>query len=995
MKKKLGVLFLALVSIFMVASCNNDPETTTSESGTGTTTPSATATSDNSQAIVDAAKAALELDDEEVSEDFTLKTQGSGATIITWGSSNEDYIKIDGQNAIVTQPVDTEVVVTLTATIQKGTASATKTFEVTVLPMTFSTYNQWVALTDTAIDITISGVVVGKEVYSDSYKNTTVYLADMSGTGGYVGYRMSCDSLDAYNEDLAIGNRLAVTGKKTVYNSLPEFSSCTYKVLSKNNPVAAYAIDEYVGTNLDKYIGRLVTVTGDIQIGANQTTPPTAAYSITLNVGDEQIVCRVNPYLIPVAHADWTTIAQKAVAGYTVETTGVLVRFYDSYQFYPRTADDFVVIDEEPTDIVMVRATMAEIKAEIPTIWTTTKTLDLPALGTTYTNATVTYEIKEDKAEVADLADNSGVMQLTITPLADNSDVILTVTVTCGEVIKSFDITISTGVVPYTLAEYNKAIENVTDKIGGYAVVQGVITGVNYNSATKVVQAYLDCGTYGTSLYGFDVSGYADYTSVFSIGNTICIMGNVVVYQGLYQFSSSVDKNIIVTLMDDTTTVTETPIDITADVLAGNNISKYQGQYVTIKGATFKEVTSSTNQVMIRKGYLTVGSGEDQKSILLAVNSYFYSSNELLACVGDDLEVDFVGLLAWNTSTTLGAANVPMLLPVEETAITVKDTAANATALINAKYKFTLEEIEALFGPKYKETKEITLPNTGSIFEDVLIRYEIDEANTVLSLVDGVLTITPTETPTTCTVTVILTIDGQDKDGYEIEFVASTAPFSATSTYLLSQTATTFTATGDYYVAYNHGTGTGVYAYMILQNENGNVTFFYKSATGDVMAEYASWTVGTKLTITGATVATGANDVGYYKVLTAITYTGLDKTNTSVPAITNFTTIDFAVDGDDYLEYLKTHPEMLGSYVEFKNVTFQKAVTGSVTAGYSYIDENCAEINFGLYNCKLSTTIATYDMKGYVVGANKLPSAGTSTSACIVRFQATSLTLVE
>ncbi len=95
---------------------------------------SITAAGYSNQQLVDTAKSELTLDVTEVDEDFTLVTQGSNDTNIEWSSDKAEITISDG-SAIVNRPMlgEDNVVVVLTATITKGEASATKTFNVEVL----------------------------------------------------------------------------------------------------------------------------------------------------------------------------------------------------------------------------------------------------------------------------------------------------------------------------------------------------------------------------------------------------------------------------------------------------------------------------------------------------------------------------------------------------------------------------------------------------------------------------------------------------------------------------------------------------------------------------------------------------------------------------------------------------------------------------------------------------------------------------------------------
>ena len=84
--------------------------------------------------LVAADKAALSLGDlSAVTANLTLPTKGDRGSAVTWSSSNTAVIANDGT---VTRPsaTDDPANVTLTATLTRGSASDTKTFQATVLP---------------------------------------------------------------------------------------------------------------------------------------------------------------------------------------------------------------------------------------------------------------------------------------------------------------------------------------------------------------------------------------------------------------------------------------------------------------------------------------------------------------------------------------------------------------------------------------------------------------------------------------------------------------------------------------------------------------------------------------------------------------------------------------------------------------------------------------------------------------------------------------------
>jgi ABC-type transport system substrate-binding protein len=117
--KKILALILSLTLVFALAACGGDE----------------VSTEQKNQEAVDAAKTALALTGiDAVTADFTLDVTGDGEVTIDWLSDNKSVIAIDGNTAKVTRPAvgEADAMVTLTATLRKGFASANKTFDVTV-----------------------------------------------------------------------------------------------------------------------------------------------------------------------------------------------------------------------------------------------------------------------------------------------------------------------------------------------------------------------------------------------------------------------------------------------------------------------------------------------------------------------------------------------------------------------------------------------------------------------------------------------------------------------------------------------------------------------------------------------------------------------------------------------------------------------------------------------------------------------------------------------
>lgn len=82
-------------------------------------------------AVADA-KAKLEIQTT-VSDNFTLPTKGENDVNISWQSSDNNLIAINGSAATVTRPTDNDKNAELTATLSKSDKNDTKKFSVMVL----------------------------------------------------------------------------------------------------------------------------------------------------------------------------------------------------------------------------------------------------------------------------------------------------------------------------------------------------------------------------------------------------------------------------------------------------------------------------------------------------------------------------------------------------------------------------------------------------------------------------------------------------------------------------------------------------------------------------------------------------------------------------------------------------------------------------------------------------------------------------------------------
>lgn len=101
----------------------------------GCPNPASTETKDDTEYVAEV-KAALSLElTQTMDASFSLPSSSNSEVNVVWASSNTELISINGNTATVTR-LNNDTVVTLTATITKGSASDTKAFTVTVLGTT-------------------------------------------------------------------------------------------------------------------------------------------------------------------------------------------------------------------------------------------------------------------------------------------------------------------------------------------------------------------------------------------------------------------------------------------------------------------------------------------------------------------------------------------------------------------------------------------------------------------------------------------------------------------------------------------------------------------------------------------------------------------------------------------------------------------------------------------------------------------------------------------
>ena len=262
---------------------------------------------DPNKALVAADKAALELENTTVTENFTLPTEGSvNASAITWAVTEGEAIVIEGANATVVRPSysDGDATVVLTATITKGEIVDTKEFTLTVSKVEYNTHAEYVAAAVNT-ELTIQAVVVFK---AGSYIN----LQDKEGKSYFIYGNVT-------NADVVVGNEIKFKATKANYNGLNQL---TFKelieVVSEGNVIEPKDVTEEL-TNSG------LTVTGENQamyVTLTAKVKSVSGRSVKLLLGTREI-----------SFYDQTkNMPSFVVAGATVKFTGTYAVNYENSQ---------------------------------------------------------------------------------------------------------------------------------------------------------------------------------------------------------------------------------------------------------------------------------------------------------------------------------------------------------------------------------------------------------------------------------------------------------------------------------------------------------------------------------------------------------------------------------------------------------------------------------------------------------------------------------------
>lgn len=93
-------------------------------------------------------------------------------------------------------------------------------------------------------EVVIEAYVQAKQVYSEAYGNTSLYLQD--GKGGYFVYRIACTA-DQY-ASIKIGNKIKITGYKDIWSGEHEIIDATFEIVEGNYVASPEDVTSLLGS---------------------------------------------------------------------------------------------------------------------------------------------------------------------------------------------------------------------------------------------------------------------------------------------------------------------------------------------------------------------------------------------------------------------------------------------------------------------------------------------------------------------------------------------------------------------------------------------------------------------------------------------------------------------------------------------------------------------------------------------------------------------------
>ncbi|MFA6843707.1 MAG: hypothetical protein WCR33_04825, partial [Bacilli bacterium] len=353
--------------------------------------------------------------------------------------------------------------------------------------------------------------------------------------------------------------------------------------------------------------------------------------------------------------------------------------------------------------------------------------------GTQYT-ITWTVEVTsgvENGVTIGDVADGNVTIVIG-EKLAEDTTFVLTAKLT-DEDDYSATVEFRTYTTPeYAVLSWQEYSDAETDAA---IIIEGVLTAVSpYSADYKNITFTMQDADGGYYCYRVTVPTEEAYNADFVIGNTIQVSATRASYSGLNETGAGGTYKVI-----STETQTVDAEDITAAIVAGNDLTAKQAMKVKVIGATIISYDADSSVATASV------SGVEFK---ISVSKYILDADEMVAAaaklvVGSKLDIE--GVVGWYSKFQL------MVLGA--------DAITTSTAEVTTQEKATASTLEAaaLVGTDtFLEETTIALPTAGVNYTEAALTYAV--TGDALALTDGALVITPQDEDSTNTLTITATI---------------------------------------------------------------------------------------------------------------------------------------------------------------------------------------------------------------------------------------------
>ena len=839
---------------------------------------------------------------------------------VAWVSSNADVIKVeDGKAKVTTQENKTKVTLTATLTYNNDesdyVADVYAWHELSEVEKHNLFYDD---LGNNSYDI--MGYVVAKAGYNESYKNGNVFLANTTLDGGYYCYRVVMEKEEW--EKVEFGTRLLVKAvKSTVYKGLVETTgSQNGEIITDDTKLAplteenrdkltnGVAVDNEFVLNygLAKKTGSKVNLTGWKIKTVGSATAKDGGSLLTLVRGEGdsavEINIALNKYSVDLGEESETALAIVAAlknlkAGDLVDICGALYCTENKYEIHAIDGNfvtkSLATDESSSANATKILAQKAALDAIVPSVITADKTIDFT--GKALDGVALTYTLSE--TEVATLSEDS----LAVTPTSEAVKFTLTVNMVLADGYKyeySYTITAKIAtpqeMVDETLEEFSDEVNEVKtpsaielaaagttyDVVGlTYEITKGASTNafidddgklVLYPSTTAQEIEVTVTATYGeitgTKVIKYNVSAMtlSPLTTEFVEKSFYYVTGTVTEikstsYGNMYIEDANHNKIYLYGFYD----VYNNRYDkLTVKPQVGDVVTVY-GEY-----ALFNEENEIKNGIFIPTEEFIANYEANKVKALLEEN--------LSATVTKPLTITFAP--DYNVTISLETTNA--IYAFENNAFTITPTSDDVQTSVKFKVTYGSTEVEVLKAfrattavsnaEKLDATEgelvalEITAPGSfelqtvGQAYSDVTIEYTNITENSVATLNNGKLFVTPTTSDVTFTITARLSV-GDDSSARSFDVTVKG--------YTVKPLSEVFTA-GEYYYVTGKVTklvsGSSAYGSFYIQDTNGNEFEIYKSrkADGELVAKADS------ASTIGISVGNTVVAYGYYALYT-------------------------------------------------------------------------------------------------------------------------------